>query len=83
MFPGGGVPRGEEVEYTGDQQYRTTKAELRELERCGGGRRAATQRGGCAPLYAAVVEAAGSSQVGCPCVNEPPPPPRIGKSWTE
>ena len=64
MFPGGDVPRGEEVEYTGDQQYRTTKAELRELERCGGGRRAATQRGGCAPLYAAVVEAAGSSQVG-------------------
>jgi methionyl aminopeptidase len=33
MFPSGNVPMGEQVEYTGDQQYRTTKAELRELER--------------------------------------------------
>jgi len=33
MFPSGNVPMGEQVAYIGDQQYRTTKAELRELER--------------------------------------------------
>jgi hypothetical protein len=33
MFPSGNVPMGEQVDYVGDQQYRTTKAELRELER--------------------------------------------------
>ena len=33
QFPSGNVPKGEEVEYEGDNRYRTTSAELRELER--------------------------------------------------
>jgi len=33
MYPSGNVPMGQQVEYIGDQQWRTTKAELRELER--------------------------------------------------
>jgi len=33
MFPSGNVPMGQNCEYVGDQAWRTTKAELREMER--------------------------------------------------
>ena len=33
QFPDGELPHGVEMEYEGDNRYRTTKAELRELER--------------------------------------------------
>jgi len=33
QFPSGELPHGSEVEYEGDNRYRTTSAELRELER--------------------------------------------------